>query len=121
LILQALLAYLSVELVSSKSASQEEMHEMSTVSALPPRLSCSSRVSLESLQQKQAASQAQAAGWSQDRAVHLQLLGTSCTRTNQKLQQRELVVPAAGRAASQASPLHMLLLGTTCTQADKAP
>jgi hypothetical protein len=47
---QARFAYLSVELVSSKSASQEEMHEMSTVSALPPRLSCSSRVSLESLQ-----------------------------------------------------------------------
>lgn len=53
LILQALLAYLSVLLVSSKSASHEDMQEISTVRALPPKLSCSSRVSLESLQHQQ--------------------------------------------------------------------
>lgn len=44
-----LLAYLSVLFVSSKSASQLEIQLISTVSAFPPKLSCSSRVSLESL------------------------------------------------------------------------
>lgn len=52
LILQALLAYFRVLFVSSKSASQEDMQLMRMVSALPPRLSCSNLVNLESLQEE---------------------------------------------------------------------
>jgi len=43
------LAYLRVFAVSSKSASHELMQLINTVKLLPPRLSCSSRVSFESL------------------------------------------------------------------------
>jgi len=50
-----LLAYFRVLLVSSKSASQLEMQLISTVSAFPPKLSCRSRVNLESLQAQQQA------------------------------------------------------------------
>lgn len=50
LILHARFAYLRVLFVSSKSASQDEIQLIKMVRAVPPKLSCSSLVSLESLQ-----------------------------------------------------------------------